>query len=188
MSAVDLEYQPMITPEEIRLKIKDHARVLEEDYDGKDLVIVMIMKGAICFVSDLIRELEMNCALDFIYCSSYEGDQRGELKVFGLDQIDVTGRDVLVLDDIYDSGTTIQEVKRQLELKHPASIKSIVLLRRKMPEHKAPAENPDYTLFDIENDAFVIGYGLDYNEYYRGLPGIYGVTKVKEEEKQRDTY
>ena len=179
MADKDLELQPLISPEQIAERIKEFADKLDHDYRDKDLVIVMIMKGAICFVSDMIRQLKINPALDFIYCSSYTGAERGDLNVYGLDNIDIEGKDVLIIDDIFDSGTTVRAIIESLEEYHVKSISTMVLLLRKM--EKPQPYRPEYVLFEVEQEAFVVGYGLDYHERYRGLPGISFVKSMPSE-------
>lgn len=153
-------------------KIAEIALKLESEYRGKELTIVMIMKGAICLVADLIRHLQIPCSIEFIQTSSYgqRGTKRGELAIFGLENIQLAKKHVLVLDDIFDSGATLTEVMKRLKAQEPKSIKSLVLLSKKVP--RKTEYNPDYVLFEIE-DRFVVGYGLDYKEHYRGLPGVY---------------
>jgi hypoxanthine phosphoribosyltransferase len=171
---VTMQFDPLISQEEISKKIALVARQVDRDYADKDLVIVMIMKGAICFVADLIRSLNVTYALDFLYCSSYHGTERQkEIRIYGLEDVNVAGRHVLIVDDIFDSGRTIYEVKQQLEKKGAADVRSMVLLERQIT--RALDYRPEYMLFPLDGDAFVVGYGLDYHEKYRGLPGIFSV-------------
>lgn len=166
-----MEFDLLISQEEIHEKIAEVAKDIDRDFGDKDLVLVMIMKGAICFVADLIRNLNVAHALDFIYCSSFHNNERKELKIYGLDDVKIAGKDVLLVDDIFDSGTTVREVIQRLSEKGPASIKTVVLLSR-ITDRPHPYV-PDYSLFDLEEGKFVVGYGLDYHEKYRGLPGIF---------------
>lgn len=160
----------LIDPSEIAQKIHSVAKQLDADYAGKDFVLVAIMKGSICLVSDLMRALKVPFRLEVVQCSSYKGKVRGELQIFGLDRLHVEGKDLLVIDDIYDSGHTMDKLVRTLKEKGPRSVKSLVLLEKKVP--RTVTHRPDYSLFQVEN-VFVIGYGLDEDELYRGLPGIY---------------
>src|SRR5690606_16767689 len=132
----------------------------------------MVLKGAICFAADLIRALKIPCDLQTVQCSSYGtlGTQRGELKIFGLEALEIQGRDVLLLDDIFDSGQTLFALEEALWKQEPHSLKSLVLLARKTP-HRTDIQ-PDRLGFSIGNE-FVVGFGLDYKERYRGLPGIF---------------
>jgi hypoxanthine phosphoribosyltransferase len=165
----------LISPEEIAGRIQETASQLDNDYEGKQLTVIMVMKGSICVASDLIRALKTPCTLEYIKASSYghNGMTPGELFIDGFDWLNIADKDVLVVDDIFDTGRTMDAVLQKLETKNPRSLKSLVLLVKDVP-HKV-SMLPDYTLFVIGN-RFVVGYGLDYNEYYRGLPGIYAFT------------
>ncbi len=162
----------LISPQEIDLKIREVAAEINQEYAASELAIVMIMKGALCVTADLIRHLDIPFTIDFIQASSYgkNGDKRGELSIKGLDDLNLEGKDILVIDDIFDTGHTMRGVVAQLEHKNPKSIKTLVLLVKNVT--RANPYLPDWWLFPIDNH-FVIGYGLDYLELYRGLPGIY---------------
>ncbi len=164
--------QVLISKEEIKRKIHEVGMQLDDDYKGKELTIVMVMKGAICLVADLIRQIHLPCSVEFVKASSYGqlGTQRGELFLLGLEQIDIRDKHILVVDDIYDSGATLSQIVSLLQEKQPASLKSLVLLHKNVSRHVN--YTPDYILFDIDNH-FVVGYGLDYKEHYRGLDGVY---------------
>ncbi|MEN9654835.1 MAG: hypoxanthine-guanine phosphoribosyltransferase [Chlamydiota bacterium] len=162
----------LIAPEAISARIKEIAVELNHDYRDKDLVVLMVLKGAICLAADLIRQLSVPFQLESVQCSSYgaRGDQRGALEIIGLDRVDIRHRDVLVVDDIFDSGHTLSVLVQTLETKEPRSIKSLVLLKKNVV--RTVTMEPDYVLFEIDN-LFVIGYGLDYKEGYRGLAGVH---------------
>lgn len=164
--------KPLISPEQITQKIKETSTRIKEDYAGKDLVIVMVMKGALCLVADLIRELDLPLDVEYVQCCSYgaKGTERGDLQVIGLDRLSIHNRDVLIVDDIFDSGHTLATLYDALSQKKPRSLKSLVLLKKEVPH--ITDYRPDYVLFDIEN-LFVVGYGLDFKERYRGLTGVY---------------
>jgi hypoxanthine phosphoribosyltransferase len=171
-----MQFHPLkelITKGEIESKVKEMAKTINRDYAGKDLVIVMVLKGAICLVSDLIRSLDIPFELEAVQCSSYgsHGTFRGELQVWGLDRLKVHNRDLLIVDDIFDSGHTMAELTRAFQKEHPRSIRSCVLLNKNNVQ-KVTSLRPDYVLFEIDN-LFIVGYGLDYKEQYRGLTGIY---------------
>ena len=170
---VNATLTPLITKEQIADKVEEVARQLESDYQDKDLVVLMVMKGSICLASDLIRKVQCPLDLQFIQCSSYgaQGTVRGELKIAGMGRLDIQDRDVLIVDDIFDTGHTVSELIKKLGELSPRSIKSCVLLN-KSGVAKATDYVPEYVLFDIE-DHFVVGYGLDYKEQYRGFPGVY---------------
>ncbi len=170
-----LTYLELLIPEEaIQKRIQEIAHTLEKDYEGKEILLVMIMKGSLLLVADLIRALPIQASIEFVSCSSYGagGTVRGRLRVSGLEQINAEGKHVLVVDDIFDSGQTLLEVVTRLQKMQPGSLKTLVLLSKRVPR-KAPYQ-PDYILFDIE-DRFVVGYGLDYKERFRGLPGVYAL-------------
>ena len=161
----------MISEEELKKRIAQCGVQIESDYAGKRLMIVMIMKGAICFVADLLRELSIDISLEYLRCASYgeRGTERGELVITGLEAINVSGEHVLIVDDICDSGNTLHAVASRIAANGAASVKTCALLKRKLD---VELHTPDYALFDIESDAFVVGYGLDFKERYRGLPAI----------------
>lgn len=173
MTYLDTEcLAPLISQESINEKVQEYARIIEREYAGKDLLIVMIMKGAFCFVADLVRELKIPACIDFLTCSSYgmRGTVPGELKVHGIERLDVKGKHVLLIDDIFDTGRTLSEVYSRIKLLEPEAVGSMVLLGRNT--EREVVYHPDHVLFQVEEDAFVVGYGLDYKEQYRGLPGI----------------
>lgn len=162
----------LISQEEINLKIQETAAVIDRDYKEKNLAIVMVMKGAVCVASDLMRAIKTPFTLEYVKASSYgqNGTTPGELYLEGIENLDIEGKDVLVVDDIFDTGRTMDRILQKLKTKNPNSLKALVLLIKDVP-HKVSLL-PDYILFTIP-DRFVIGYGLDYKEYYRGLPAIY---------------
>ncbi len=133
------------------------------------------MKGAVCFGADLIREINNpKTTLNYIRCSSYgqRGTQRGELTISNLDELDIASKQVILIDDIFDSGTTLSSVASILKTKNPASLKTLVVLEKK--GKNLTDTRPDISLFEIE-DKFVVGYGLDWIERYRGLKGIHSI-------------
>lgn len=163
----------LIPQTEILYKIRQTSAQLNRDYQDKELTIIMIMKGALCITSDLIHCLNVPFTLECIKASSYgkNGTSNGKLTLADMDNLDLFGKDVLIIDDIFDTGNTMRTIVEQLREKKPNSIKTLVLLlKKKLREDNT--YQPDYALFEIEN-RFVIGYGLDYKELYRGLPGIY---------------
>lgn len=166
------EMELLISAQEISTKIKEVAHTLDHDYQDKKLTVVMIMKGAICVTSDLIREINIPFELEYVKASSYgsNGMTGGKLTIQGLDDLILEGKDVLLVDDIFETGNTISGVMEEIKKKNPRSIKTLMLLLKDVP--RKTDYRPDYVLFEIP-DRFVIGYGLDYKEYYRGLPGIF---------------
>lgn len=166
-----LELDLLISMDEIQDKIAKVVVQLESDYKDQEIVVVMIMKGAICLVADLIRAISLPCVVESIQASSYgaHGKTRGNLQIKGIESLDLFSKNVLLVDDIFDSGNTLFQVHQALAEKKPKSLKSLVLLSKNVSDLEY---QPDYILFSIEN-RFVVGYGLDYKEYYRGLKGIY---------------
>jgi len=172
MNEEQFDLELLISDQDIQQKIKETAIQLENDYKGKPLIIVMVMKGAICLVADLIRHLTLPFELEYVHASSYgqRGTTPGEVVFQEIKNLDIKNKHVLIIDDIFDTGNTLSKVSGALQAKGPASLKSLVLLGKKM-ERKIKI-HPEYVLFKIEN-LFVVGYGLDFKEYLRGLRGIY---------------
>jgi len=165
----------LISDHAIHERIKEVCAQLDQDYADQEITVVMIMKGALCLVADLIRLIHLPCSIEVIQSSSYgeRGVVRGGLTLSGIEKLTLQEKHVLLVDDIFDSGITLSTIAALLEEKSPKSLKSLVLLSKNVP-HKT-TYRPDYVLFEIE-DRFVVGYGLDYKEYYRGLPGIYALS------------
>lgn len=165
----------MIAPNEIAQKIEEVALEIDHAYQGEELTVVMVMKGAVCVAADLIRKLHIPVTIEYVKASSYgqNGTSRGELKVTGLDTLDFEGKNILVVDDIFDTGHTMTALLEKMQEKGPKTLRSLVLLAKNVPRQMN--YEPEYILFKIDNH-FVVGYGLDYKEFYRGLPGIYCLT------------
>ena len=159
----------MLTEEEIRSRVKEVALEVDRRYEGKRPLVVGILKGGIIFYSDFIRELSCPVELDFMVVSSYGSGtvSSGKLKIKKDLDRDVKGRDVIIVEDIIDSGFTLANLKALLLERGAKSVVIVTLLNKK--ERREYDIAPDYNCFDIENE-FVIGYGLDYNESYRNLP------------------
>lgn len=170
----ELQLQLLIDSEKIQERLESVARNLEALYEGQEVTIVMVMKGAFILIADLMRQLHLPVRLETIQCASYGegGMNKSDLVTTGMDELEVTGQHLLIIDDIFDTGETISKVAEELQKKNPASLKSLVLLSKDVP--RGTDYRPDIALFDIE-DRFVVGYGLDYKEYYRGLPDIYAI-------------
>ena len=164
-----------ISEEELKAKVAELGAQISKDYEGKNLVLVSILKGSVVFMADLMRSVTIPCSVDFMAVSSY-GNQTtttGAVKINKDLNQDIEGRDIILVEDILDSGVTLHYLKDYLSVRRPASITIATLLdkpaRRKAPIHAA------YAGFEVP-DAFVVGYGLDYAEKYRNLPYI-GVLK-----------
>jgi hypoxanthine phosphoribosyltransferase len=160
----------LITETQLRRRVAELARAIMRDYVGKDLVVVAVLTGTVMFLADLLRHLQLPLRLDFVGVSSYrEGTKRGRLIHTKTLRIDIKDRDVLLVDDILDTGNTLAAVQDQLRRLRPRSLRTCVLLDK--PARRERAVKVDYVGFIIPN-VFVVGYGLDYNEQYRNLPFI----------------
>ena len=165
----------MIGEEEISVRVKELAAQLDKLYEGRKPVVVCMLKGSFMFFADLVRNMKTETEIDFMSVSSYGGGtvSTRELKIKKDLSVDIKGRDVLIVEDIIDSGNTLYNLKKLLHGRAPASVNIVTLLDK--PERREVPIEPEYTGFVIE-DEFVIGYGLDYAEEYRNLPYI-GVLK-----------
>ena len=157
----------LITAEQIQSSIARLAAEIREREAGKPLTVIAVMTGSIIFLADLIRKLDMPLRVGVIQARSYLGTQRGALSVNADMLPEVAGRDVLVIDDIFDTGHTLVEVLSFLDELRPKSVRTAVLLLKQGKQQVAL--RPNYVGFEIP-DVFVVGYGLDYNDAYRNLP------------------
>jgi hypoxanthine phosphoribosyltransferase len=166
--------QVLIDEARLALRVRALAKQIEADFRGRELVVVALLNGTILFLADLIRELTLPLRLDFIGISSYgPNTQSGQLVLTKELRLDVRGRDVLVVDDILDTGRTMSRVLEILRRLKPRRVRTCVLLDK--PSRRIQAIEADYVGFTIPN-LFVVGYGLDYAERYRNLPFV-GVLK-----------
>ncbi|MBI5386238.1 MAG: hypoxanthine phosphoribosyltransferase [Verrucomicrobia bacterium] len=164
----------LITEEQIAQRVRQLARRLERDFKGRDLIIVPLLTGTVMFMADLLRHLALPLRIDFMGVSSYgAGTESGELVFTKELRMELRSRDVLLVDDILDTGRTLKRVSEKLRSLKPRSLKTCVLLDKKA-RRVEPIE-ADYVGFEIP-DAFVVGYGLDFAERYRNLPFV-GVLK-----------
>ncbi len=166
----------LLTEQQIQQRIRELGETLSAEYADKDPVIVGVLKGVVVFYADMIRQLRVPCQMDFMWLSSYSGtNSSGQMEVKRDLSVDIEGRHVLILEDIYDTGTSLDFTYNHLLAKKPASLKICTLLDK--PERRKPGITlqPDYVGFTIPN-AFVVGYGLDFNEHYRNLPYV-GILK-----------
>ncbi len=160
----------LIKQKDVKEKICKLAKRINKDYKDKDLTIISVLSGSFVFCSDIIRNLNIDFDLDFIRVESYKGKKSvKKIKLLTPVQIDVKGKNVLVIEDIYDTGRTLAYIKKILLKKKAKSVKVCVLINKKI--QKSSDIDIDYFGFNIENK-FVVGYGLDYNGRYRGLPYI----------------
>ena len=171
----------MLSEEQIAKRVKEVAAQLDRLYEGRRPLVVCILKGSVVFFADLIRHMTTPLELDFMAVSSYGAgtESTGRLKVTKDLTTDIAGRDVLIVEDIIDSGNTLYNLKKMLICRAPASVNIVTLLDK--PERREAPMEPEYTCFVIE-DEFVVGYGMDYAEEYRNLPYI-GVLKRSVYEK-----
>lgn len=156
--------------EQIRQGIAQLGSKLNNQYGQDPITVVAIMTGSLVMLADLIRCLEMPLRISLIRASSYRGGiSSGELHVEEIERLDIQDRDVLLIDDIFDTGKTLLEVSKRLEDLRPRSLKTAVFLNKQGTSQVQL--KPDYSVFDIPNK-FVVGYGLDYDDYYRNLPYV----------------
>lgn len=160
----------LITEEQIAARVTEMTAEIQRDFKGRELVIVSLLTGTVMFLADLIRHLELPLRLDFMGVSSYgAGTESGDLVFTKELRLDVAGRDVLLVDDILDTGKTIDRVLAKLFVLRPRRIKTCVLLDK--PDRRVEKVKADYVGFVIP-DKFVVGYGLDFAERYRNLPFV----------------
>lgn len=160
----------LITEAQLARRVRLLARQIERDHAGRDLVIVSLLNGTVIFLADLVRQLSLPLRLDFIGVSSYgAGTESGELVFTKELRLEVRGRDVLLVDDILDTGKTLSRVLKKLRALKPRRIRTCVLLDK--PARRKEKVQADYVGFAIP-DLFVVGYGLDYAERYRQLPFV----------------
>ena len=160
----------LISDQQIERRIKALARDIERDFRGRDIVVIALLNGTVLFLADLIRHLNLPLRLDFIGVSSYgAGTRSGDLVFTKELRLDVRGRDVLLVDDILDTGKTLSRVLPKLKLLKPRRIRTCVLLDK--PARRIEKIAADYVGFSIP-DLFVVGYGLDFAERYRNLPFV----------------
>lgn len=172
----------LLSEQQIKDKIDELGRVLSEEYAGKDPVVVGVLKGVVVFYADMLRKLTVPCQTDFMWISSYSGTtSTGTMQVKRDISTDIKGRHVLILEDIYDTGSSLDFTYKHLLSKEPASLKICTLLDKPERRKEGITLKPDYVGFTIPNE-FVVGYGLDFNEHYRNLPYI-GVLKPEAYEK-----
>lgn len=165
----------LISRKEIAQKVKDLANQINRDYQGKAPVLVGILKGTFVFLADLVRHLNLPVEIDFVQISSYVGmETTGKIKIVKKLGIPVKGRDVLVIEDIVDTGLTLSFLLNYIKRKKPASLKTCALFDK--PERRRIPIPIDYLGFTVPNK-FLVGYGLDWNEKFRHLPDLWILEK-----------
>ncbi len=171
----DIE-QVLITEQQLKDKIAELGEILTKEYEGKNPVIVGVLKGVVVFYADMVRAIKTKCQMDFMWISSYAGtNSTGSMDVKKDVSVDIKGRHVLILEDIFDTGNSLDFTYRHLLAKEPASLKICTLLDKPSRRKEGITLQADFVGFTVPN-AFVVGYGLDYNEHYRNLPYV-GVLK-----------
>jgi hypoxanthine phosphoribosyltransferase len=162
--------KPLFTTRQIQAKVKELADKISEDYSGKDLLVVGILKGAFMFFSDIVRAIKVPLTIDFIVASSYvKTETTGEVKIYYDIREDISDKDVLLIDDIIDSGITLNQIRERILSRCPRSLKICIFLDKK--ERRIVDVPVDYIGFEIPNE-YVVGYGLDYDGKFRNLPYI----------------
>ena len=171
--------KPIITQADMHNRIRELGSRISEDYEGKALTLVGVLKGAFAFYADLVRAIHLPLIVDFLVVSSYGAKSKtsGRVKIISDLTTDIKGRDVLLIEDIVDSGMTLNFLKKKLMARHPQSLKVCALLDK--PERRKADVVLDYVGFAIPNK-YVVGYGLDYQNKYRNLPYIAVLDKVGE--------
>lgn len=169
----------MFSQEEIEAKVIELAKQIEKDYKGQDLLLVGILKGASVFVADLMRKIDLNVNIDFMSVSSYGSGtvSSGTVKILKDLDVDIKDKNVLIVEDIIDSGITLRNLYDTLMTREPRNLKLCTLLNK--PARKKVDVDVDYVGFVIE-DKFIVGYGIDYDEKYRNLPYIAIVEDVED--------
>ena len=170
MEEVIKNLKVMYTEEQIQSRIREVAKNIDKDYEGKEIIVISVLKGAIFFTVDLVKRINIPMSIEMMQVSSYQGTQSTGNVILkrGLD-IDISGKDVLIVEDIIDTGYTLQYLKEYLQTLNPNSLKIAVLADKK--ERRKIDVKIDYTGFEIENK-FIVGYGFDIDQKYRNLPYI----------------
>ena len=165
----------LVSEEQLRQKVAELGAQISRDYEGRDLLMVSILKGGAVFMADLMRTVTIPRAIDFMGVSSYGGcwESTGLVKIVKDLDADLSGKDVLIVEDILDTGITLSNLLPMLRLRNPSSVKLCTILSK--PSRRKADIEPDYLGFEVP-DEFVVGYGLDFDEKYRNLPYV-GVLK-----------
>jgi hypoxanthine phosphoribosyltransferase len=161
----------LVQPDDLSRRVRELGKQITADYEGRDLLLVGVLKGAVFFLSDLMRHIDVPCEVDFMAVASYGSatDSSGVVRILKDLDVPIEGRHVLIVEDIVDSGLTLQYLLRNLGAREPATIEVCALLTK--PERRKVEVEPRYVGFEIA-DRFVIGYGLDHEERHRNLPYV----------------
>ena len=171
----------LFTEQELKDRVAEIAAQIDRDYAGKEPMLISVLRGSFIFMADLVRSITLPCTVDFMAVSSYGAGttSSGQVKITKDLSESIEGRDIIVVEDILDSGNTLSYLFQLLQARHPASVRLCTLLDK--PSRRTKPVIADYTGFTVE-DLFVVGYGLDYAEKYRNLPYI-GILKPSVYEK-----
>ena len=171
----------LFSEEQLEQRVCELAAQIDRDYAGKEPLLVSVLRGSFVFMADLVRHITLPCTVDFMAVSSYGSGttSSGQVKIIKDLSEQIEGKDVIVVEDILDSGNTLSYLFQLLQARHPASVRLCTLLDK--PSRRTKAVTADYTGFTVD-DLFVVGYGLDYAEKYRNLPYI-GILKPAVYEK-----
>ena len=171
----------LFTEQELKDRVAEIAAQIDRDYAGKEPMLISVLRGSFIFMADLARAITLPCTVDFMAVSSYGSGttSSGQVKITKDLSESIEGRDIIVVEDILDSGNTLSYLFQLLQARHPASVRLCTLLDK--PSRRTKPVTADYTGFTVE-DLFVVGYGLDYAEKYRNLPYI-GILKPSVYEK-----
>ena len=161
----------LFTEQELKDRVAEIAAQIDRDYAGKEPMLISVLRGSFIFMADLVRSITLPCTVDFMAVSSYGAGttSSGQVKITKDLSESIEGRDIIVVEDILDSGNTLSYLFQLLQARHPASVRLCTLLDK--PSRRTKPVTADYTGFTVE-DLFVVGYGLDYAEKYRNLPYI----------------
>ena len=162
----------LFSEEQISTRIKELGAMISKDYQGKNLYVLSLLRGSFVYAADLVRAIDLNVKVGFMTTSSYGHSETssGTVKVVNDIPDNIEGWDVLIVDDIVDTGITMDYVVKHVNNLKPASIKTCVLLDK--PSRRKVEIKPDYCCFEIE-DVFVVGYGLNYGDFYRNIPYVF---------------
>ena len=162
----------LFSKEQIDSRIEELGKIITEDYKGKNLYVLSLLRGSFVYAADLARAIDLNVKIGFMTTSSYDNSETssGRVKVVNDISDNIEGWDVLIVDDIVDTGFTMDFVFNHVKALNPASVKTCVLLDK--PSRRKVHINPDYCCFEIE-DLFVVGYGLNYGDFYRNVPYVF---------------
>ncbi|MCW8800044.1 MAG: hypoxanthine phosphoribosyltransferase [Desulfobacter sp.] len=167
------EFIPLISQQEIKERNREIGQKITQDYKDLDLVVVGVLKGSFVFLADLVRQITIDHEIDLVGASSYEGtSSTGQIVFTKQPDLELKGRDVLLVEDIVDTGRTLAKTVESMQFLNPRSIKICALIDKR--ERREAQINVDYSCFCIDG-GFIVGYGLDYNEKYRNLPAIFNL-------------